>query len=182
MVKYLTFVLVALFAFAQGVFAKESVKKPLPPQIQDSLPWFAVRELGDNNTPFTRTHLQQIAKKNNRVALVYFATWCIPCRVGLKQIAAHHDELAKAGTEIVRVNVGERDTEALTKYLQTFSLDQMKAVVDPFGRLTEGFGLKKENENMSLPRTIVVDSSLKPLFMLSEEGDDFINLLKSAGK
>ena len=60
MVKYLTFVLV-VFAFAQGVFAKESVKMPLPPQIQDSIPWFAVRELGDNNTPFTRTHLQQIA-------------------------------------------------------------------------------------------------------------------------
>jgi hypothetical protein len=76
------------------------------------------------------------------------------------------------------VNVGERETETLLKYLNKFGLNQMTAVVDPFGRLTEGFGLKKENENMSLPRTIVVDSSLKPMFMLSEEGDDFINLLK----
>ena len=173
------FVLVLLFVLlVQSAFAKSSVKMPFPPQIQDSLPWFAVRELSDNNTPFTRTHLQKLAQKNKRVALVYFATWCIPCRVGLKQIATHHDELAQAGTAVVLVNVGERDTEKLLKYLKTFSLDQMKSVVDPFGRLTEGFGLKKENENMSLPRTIVVDSSLKPMFMISEEGDDFINLLK----
>lgn len=115
---------------------------------------------------------------NNRVALVYFATWCVPCRVGLKQIAIHRDELLKAGTAVVLVNVGERDTGTILKYLNKFSLDQMKSVVDPFGRLTEGFGLKKEGESMSLPRTIVVDSSLKPVFMLSEEGDDFISLLK----
>lgn len=172
-------VLVILFAFlVQGAFAKESVKMPFPPQIRDSLPWFAVREIGDNNTPFTKSHLQKIAQKNKRVALVYFATWCVPCRVGLKEIAANRDELAKAGTAVVLVNVGERDTETLLKYLNKFGLNQMTAVVDPFGRLTEGFGLKKENENMSLPRTIVVDPSLKPMFMLSEEGDDFINLLK----
>ena len=172
-------ILLLLFALGmQGVFAAETAKIPFPESIKDSLPWFAVRELSDNNTPFTRTHLQKLAQKNKRIALVYFATWCIPCRVGLKQIATHHDELAQAGTAVVLVNVGERDTEKLLKYLKTFSLDQMKSVVDPFGRLTEGFGLKKENENMSLPRTIVVDSSLKPMFMISEEGDDFINLLK----
>ena len=172
-------VFVLLFALlVQSVFAKESVKLPFPDQIRDSLPWFAVREIGDNNTPFTKAHLQKIAKKNKRVALVYFATWCVPCRVGLKQIAAHREDLAKAGTEVVLVNVGERDTETLLKYLKKFSLDQVKAVVDPFGRLTEGFVLKKESENMSLPRTIVVDPSLKPMFMLSEEGDDFISLLK----
>ena len=173
------FLFVILFVFlTQFAFAKESVKIPLPAQIQDSLPWFAVREIGDNNTPFTKTHLQQLAKKSNRVALVYFATWCVPCRVGLKQIAIHREELAAAKTAVVLVNVGERDTEKLLRYLKRFSLTQAKSVIDPFGRLTEGFGLKEENENMSLPRTIVLDSSLKPLFMLGEEGDDFIDLLK----
>ena len=54
------FVLVLLFVLlVQSAFAKSSVKMPFPPQIQDSLPWFAVRELSDNNTPFPRTHLQK---------------------------------------------------------------------------------------------------------------------------
>ena len=176
--------LLTVFLFAlllQEAFAKESVKMPFPEVSRDSLPWFAVRELSDNNTPFTRTHLQQLAQKNKRVALVYFATWCIPCRVGLKQIAAHGEEIANAGTAVVLVNVGERDTQALVKYLKMFTLDSYKSVVDLFGRLTEGFGLKKEGENMALPRTIVVDSNLKPLIMIGEEGDDFINLLKGEG-
>ena len=68
------------------------------------------------------------------------------------------------------------------RYLNTFSLEGFKSVVDPFGRLTEGFGLKKESENMALPRTIILDSSLKPLLMLGEEGEDFIRILKGEKK
>jgi len=177
----LKMVVVALAFLVQGTFAKDSARMPFPDEIKDSLPWFAVRELGDNNTPFTRAHLLQMAQKNKRVALVYFATWCIPCRVGLKQIAANSDNLANAGTAVVLVNVGERDTEVLTRYLKEFSLERFKSVVDPFGRLTEGFGLKKENENMALPRTIIIDSNAKPLLMLGEEGEDFIGLLKGEG-
>ena len=91
-------------------------------------------------------------------------------------------DLAKVKTAVVLVNVGERETETLVKYLQTFSLDGLKAVVDPFGRMTEGFGLKKENENMALPRTIIVDSKVKPLMMIGEEGDDYISLLMGRRK
>ncbi len=177
--KLVFFVLVALLA--QTALAKESVTMPLPSQIKDSLPWFAVRELSDNNTPFTKTHLQQIAQKNKRVALVYFATWCIPCRVGLKQIAAHTDDLTKAGTAVVLVNVGERENDKIIKFLSKLSLDQQKAVLDPFGRLTENFGIKNESENMSLPKTMIVDSALKPMLLIGEEGDDYIGLLKGEG-
>lgn len=177
--KLVLFALVALLA--QATMAKESVAMPLPSQIKDSLPWFAVRELSDNNTPFTKTHLQQIAQKKKRVALVYFATWCIPCRVGLKQIATHIDDLTKAGTAIVLVNVGERENDKIIKFLTKLSLDKQKAVLDPFGRLTENFGIKNESENMSLPKTMVVDKALKPVLLIGEEGDDYIGLLKGEG-
>ena len=64
-----------------------SARISLPQTIQDSLPWFAVFELQNESTPFTLNHLNELAKKSERVALVYFATWCIPCREGLKQIS-----------------------------------------------------------------------------------------------
>ena len=55
---------VALFAFvtffSTGAFAGPSQKLPLPDAIKDSLPWFAVRELKDDNTPFTRGHLARL--------------------------------------------------------------------------------------------------------------------------
>ena len=48
-------VLAILVLFTQNLFAGESVKMPLPAEIKDSLPWFAVREIKDDNTPFTRS-------------------------------------------------------------------------------------------------------------------------------
>ena len=112
------------------------------------------------------------------MALVYFATWCIPCREGLKQISTNAEALAAAKTAVVLVNVGEREKDSITKFLEQFSLEKMPAVVDPFGRLTEGFGLIKEGENIDLPRTVVVDKKMHPSFMIGAEGADYIQILK----
>lgn len=171
-------VLFAIVTFVStGAFAADSQKLPLPEAIKDSLPWFAVRELQNDNIPFTRTHLQGIAQNHDRVALVYFATWCIPCRAGIKQIVAHQAEIEKAGTAIVLVNVGERETNKVKNFLAKLSADKIASVTDPYGRLTEGFGLVKEGQNISLPRTVVVDKSLKVLQLIGEEGGDYIKLL-----
>ena len=158
--------------------ATQSQKIPLPAAIRDSLPWFAVFELQNDNAPFTRNHLNALAQKNERVALVYFATWCIPCREGLKQISTNAEALAAAKTAVVLVNVGEREKDSITKFLEQFSLEKLPAVVDPFGRLTEGFGLIKEGENIDLPRTVVVDKKMHPSFMIGAEGADYIQILK----
>lgn len=176
----LTMLVVLLFSSA--LFAAEpapaSVKLPLPAVIQDSLPWFAVFELQNENAPFTRNHLNILAQKSERVALVYFATWCIPCRVGLKQISDNAAEIAAAKTSVVLVNVGEREKEKITNFLKKFSLENAPAVVDPYGRLTEGFGLIKTGENIDLPRTIIVDKSAHPVMMIGAEGSDYISILK----
>ena len=172
------FVLAILVLITQNLFAGESVKMPLPAEIKDSLPWFAVREIKDDNTPFTRTHLQRLAQKNKRVALVYFATWCIPCRAGLKQVALNQQDIRNAGTAIVLVNVGERETEKVREFLKKTSADALPAITDPYGRMTEAFGLVKEGQNIVLPKTIIVDSDAKPLLLVGEEGDDYLKILK----
>ena len=159
-------------------FGKETAKLPFPNEIKDSLPWFAVFELQNENRPFTRATLLNLGQKNERVALVYYATWCIPCRVGLKQISQNKDALAAAKTSVVLVNVGEREKASIMKFLSGVSLAEVSSVTDPFGRLSVGFGLVKEGETMVLPRTIIVDKRAKPVMLLGEEGDDYIRLLK----
>lgn len=180
--KQSLFVLFFVLLFSTASVAAEpmalSQKIPLPAIIQDSLPWFAVFELQNDNSPFTRNHLNALAQKSERVALVYYATWCIPCREGLKQISTNLEGLAAAKTSFVLVNVGEREKDLITRYLAKFSLEKMPAVVDPFGRLTEGFGLIKEGENIDLPRTVVVDRNLRPVLMVGAEGADYIQILK----
>lgn len=177
---FVVFLVLAAF-FAPASFAADSQKLPLPAEIKDSVPWFAVRELKNDNTPFTRTHLQRLVQKYDRVALVYFATWCVPCRAGLKQIVAHQAELAQAKTGIVLVNVGEKEPAKVQSFLQKISADKLPAITDPFGRMTEGFGLIKAGQNITLPKTIVVDKDLKVKILVGEEGGDYVELLKGNG-
>lgn len=155
----------------------QSQKQTLPQTLADSLPWFAIREIADNNPPFTRTHLSLMAAKSDRVALVYFATWCIPCRVGVKKLAENSAELQKHNVQVVLVNVGERDESMIQKWVGKTGATMFKLVGDPFKRTTEGFGLVGENQEISLPRTIVLDKNIKPLFMLGEEGSDWPEVL-----
>ena len=62
-------------------------------------------------------------------------------------------------------------------YLKQFSLDTIKTVVDPYGRLTEGLGLIKGGESIDLPRTIILDNTSKPQLMIGAEGKDYIEIL-----
>jgi len=159
--------------------AELSQKMELPQTISDSVPWFAIREISKNALPFTRSHLAKIAEKSDRVAMVYFATWCIPCRAGVKRLVESAEELQKNHVSVVLVNIGERDEELVKSWIKKVGATQFFAVNDPFKRLTEGFGLVKENEEISLPRTIVLDKQIKPLFMLGEEGNDWPQVLWS---
>ena len=155
----------------------KSRKIEMPKSISDSLPWFAVREISENKSPFTRSHLEKLAAKNERTAIVYFATWCVPCRVGVKRLVENFDELNKNQVSVVLVDIGERDEDAIKNWVKKMGADIFTVVNDPFKRLTEGFGLVKENEEISLPRTIVLNKKAKPLFMLSEEGQDWPQVL-----
>ena len=155
----------------------KSVEMKLPSSISDSLPWFAIREVSDNMLPFTRSHLSKISMKNERTALVYFATWCIPCRAGIKKLLENFDELKKNNVSVVLVNIGERDEQLVKDWVKKTNASKFTVVSDPFKRLTEGFGLVKEGEEISLPRTIVLDKNTKPLFMLGEEGNDWPQVL-----
>jgi thiol-disulfide isomerase/thioredoxin len=164
-------------ASASTAAQEKSRKIEMPKSISDSLPWFAVREISENKSPFTRSHLEKLAANNERTAIVYFATWCIPCRVGVKRLVENIDELNKNKVSVVLVDIGERDEDAIKNWVKKMGAEIFTVVNDPFKRLTEGFGLVKENEEISLPRTIVLNNKAKPLFMLNEEGSDWPQVL-----
>ena len=185
MIRFLSYVVSFVLASSLLVTSnahavmEKSHKMDLPNSISDSLPWFAIREFSDNMAPFTRSHLAKIAKNSDRTALVYFATWCIPCRAGIKRLVANYDEIQKKKLSIVLVNIGERNEDLIKRWIANLGVSQFTIVYDPFKRLTEGFGLVNEGEEISLPRTIVLNKNMKPLFMLGEEGQDWPQVLWS---
>lgn len=165
---------VALAGFA---FAQNSVELPLPKVIADTLPWFAVREVGNSNMPFTKTHLLQLSQKNERVALVYFATWCIPCREGVKRLANSQSQLSSNKVGVVLVNIGESDEKLIQQWVNKLGASNFKVISDPFKRMTENFGIVRGGEEMSLPKTLLLDQQAKPVKLIGQEGKNWPQIL-----
>ena len=174
-IKAFVFGVVLFFAaMPAGAVTTEYLK--LPSSLEKELPWFAARG-ADGRTPFTKAHLQKLSVPEGRVALVYFATWCIPCREGLKKIREAEDSLRQGKVQVVLVNVGERETEKVSKFLKRMNMVDFPIIYDNFRRLTEGFGLVKEGEELTLPKTLLLDENLKPIKYIGQEGDDYPSVL-----
>jgi len=176
---------------ALAVFAKPSVKLPLPQELQaGELPWFAF-DAKDNNGTYDKVinkkNLKEFAKqkKYRKVVFSFFATWCIPCRNGLKIINSNSDELKKKGVLIVLVNVAEKDSENYSRKKVDEWVRQNKYIkeewllaFDQFSNSLEDFGLQKnDGTEAPLPRTLITDYNLRPLMLIGEEGDDFLQTL-----
>ena len=171
-VKRVLVLVLAMFAFVSADFTE---RLPLPAAAADSIPWFAARD--GNGKPFTKNNLLKIAEGYDRVALVYFATWCTPCREGLKAIKDNGPYLEEKKVKVVLVNVGEKESEVVTAFVKKLGLQDFTLIRDNYKRLSEGFGFVKEGEDMALPRTLVLDGNLKPLMFLGKEGQNFIQVL-----
>jgi len=172
---FICLVFFANFSFAQ----KTSEKIPLPRELQSELPWFALvakDDVGSFNGVLSKDKVKAIAaqKKSKRVVLSFFATWCLPCREGLVRMNKKAAELEKNGVLVVLVNVGEDDYNKVSKWLSGYAKDEWLLGFDKFNNLPENFGLKRNGE-VQLPRTLILDSDLRPLLLIGYEGDDFPN-------
>ncbi|MBO7513674.1 MAG: TlpA family protein disulfide reductase [Fibrobacter sp.] len=164
----------------------ESELLELPQVLRDSLPDFFARDIRDDLNLFSKSTLRELSKGYDRVAIVYYATWCIPCREGLVQIASKREYLEGKKVKVVLANVGEKErnpNEKVRQYLKKLRLDSFPGTLDPYNRLLVDFGIWDETEETkqnALPMTLVLDKNLKPLLLIGKEGNDFIE--KIAGK
>ena len=184
MIRCGMFFLMGALLLAQ-VHAAESESEllELPPVLRDSLPAFFVRDVRDDLIPFTKSTLRELSKGYDRVAIVYYATWCGKCREGLVQIASNREYLEAKKVKVVLANVGEKErnpNEKVRQYLKQFQLDSFPGTLDLYSQQPVDFGIREESKQMFLPMTLVLDKDLKPLLLIGKEGKDFIE--KIAGK
>lgn len=97
--------------------------------------------------------------------------------MGVKNLAAAEALLTQNKTEVVLVNIGETDEKAIARWVEKLGASRFKVVVDPFKRMTENFGITRSGEEMSLPKTLVVDSKVKPVKLIGKEGGDWPQVL-----
>jgi len=167
-------------SFAEG---KRSERLSLPKELKSELPWFAlVAKDGESsyNGILSKDQLKAIAKQRNskRVVFAFYATWCLPCREGLAKMANNAAELEKSGVLVVLINVGEDDYIKTNKWVSGYMKDEWLIGFDKFNNIPENFGLSKHDSDMPLPKTLLLDNNLRPLLLIGNEGDDFLQILK----
>ncbi len=112
-----------------------------------------------------------------RTVLVFWATWCAPCREGLERLAAESSRLESGGVRVVLINLDTRQA-VVTKFLAEQPLP-FTCVLDPFQLNTRGFfGLPTAGaDTLALPRTVILDADRRVLAILGSEGADYVDLL-----
>ena len=174
----LVFLICASFA-AEGEILEKSQKLPLTQQLQkSSIPWFVARK-SDNVVAFTKKDLEAyVTPQTKRVALTFFATWCIPCREGVVRLRDNQEDLEKNGVQVILVNAGESDLAKINGWVKEYGSDKWTVVLDRFKQVQEKTGLinSKETE-IAFPKTILLDNNLKPLLLIGAEGKDWPKIL-----
>jgi len=187
--RRITYLFILLLVLA--AFSKPSEKLPLSKELQaGELPWFAF-DVKDSNGTYEKTvnrdNLKELVrqKKYRKVVFSFFATWCIPCREGLKRMSESANELKKNGVLVVLVNVAERDLDNYSRRKidewvrkNGYFKEEWLLVFDKFSSSLEDFGLQKSgNEEAPLPRTLITDENLRPLMLIGKEEDDYVQIL-----
>ena len=163
---------------AESAELEHSQILPLAAELQKGMPWFAARTR-DATKPFTKKDLESlVGQQTKRVALVFFASWCIPCREGVIRLRDNQAELDKNGMLVVLVNVGETELPKIENWIKTNGNEKWPVILDKFKSLSQKTGLISDlDTEFIFPKTILLDNQLKPVLLIGAEGKDWPRVL-----
>jgi len=166
-------------ALAASAELEKSQMLPLTVQLQKNvMPWFVARDKNDLQ-PFSRKNLEELADpETKRIALVFFASWCIPCREGVVILRDNQSDLQKNGVKVILVNTGETDFSKIESWVKTYASEKWTVILDKFKNVQKNTGLIVDAESeIIFPKTILLDNKLKPLSLIGAEGKDWPRVL-----
>jgi peroxiredoxin len=107
-----------------------------------------------------------------RLALVFFADWCIQCRVGISQLAAQANRIDSNGVYVALVSVRDAPKRA-RRFLRGLEIP-FPIVLDPAGESEKTY-LGAKNGKYFLPRTAIISREGHVEAIFGREGDDFVD-------
>lgn len=155
--------LMSVFCFGQKL-------NSLPKQLQGIIPDFDVLTI-ENEPGLSRDNLKENAKKagTKRIALSFFATWCVNCKEEFKLLRENADEIEKNGVQVYLINVGEsihKLGDKVNNMVKKYAGTSFPFYFDPAGNLLKKSGLVEKDGSFPLPLTIILDSNLRVLGVL----------------
>jgi len=166
-------------------FGQSQKLNTLPKQLQGIIPDFEALTI-ENETGLTRDILKEKAKKAGakRIAISFFATWCINCREELILLKENASELKENKVQVYLIDVGEN----LHKYgsmirdtVNAYAGTSFPFFFDPNGNILKKSGFVQESGRFPLPLIFILDAAdLRVLGVLKGASkDDFPQILWS---
>ncbi len=135
-------------------------------------PWLAGWTLGDQVWNLRKAFADT---STDRVALVFFATWCAPCKQGVMQLTDRAADLKAGGVSVVLVDYQE-DAARVRGFLG--DNPAFPVVLDRFGASEQSY-LRTNDEQARLPRTVLIGRDMKVEAIFGSEGGDYVDRLLS---
>ena len=104
--------------------------------------------------------------------LVFFAEWCIQCRVGIAQLAAEADRIDSCGVYVALVNVRDAPKRA-RRFLRGLDIP-FPVVLDRVGKSETAY-LGAKDGKYFLPRTAIISRKGHVEAIFAREGDDYVD-------
>lgn len=166
--KSIVIVLLSFFLLATDTSADTvSLLQSGEAVVGEPAPWFSGWTLDNDVFNISKPFLDESVE---RLVLVFWATWCKPCKHGLDLLTENQIPLEEAGIYIVLVNLGETE-ERVRDYIGE-SPKPYPVVLDPFEKSVDAY--LDVNGTASLPKTALISPDGKIVAIFGAEDDDYI--------
>ena len=172
-------ILILFFSFANG----QTQRLDLPRELQSGIiPDFFVLA-SNNEDELYRDDLKRNAEKNKakRIALSFFATYCVSCKEEFAVLNKNSDRLKKERVQVYLINAGEdihSQGEKAAEMVKKYAGNAFPFYFDPYANSLKNFGLVEQSGEIKLPLTLILDSDLRALgILIGEMGSDFPQVL-----
>lgn len=150
----------------------------VPVKVGEIVPDFKLRVFDPKRSDFSDITLADLKKQKKWTILVFYpADYTFVCPTELADVAARHDELAKAGAEVISVST---DTEFshLAWQREEKLLSNLKYLMgaDPTGRVSRLFGVYDDATGLALRGTFIIS----PEGRLTSSEVNFYNVGRNA--
>ena len=147
-------------------------------EIGKPVPFFAAYQVGGEGEHY---NLPKVLRDPGvKVALVFFTTFCKPCREGLLLLRDGRARLEAARVEVLLVAVGQ-EPEEVASYLKELKLESFIAIADRYSVIARKYGLsvvENDEERLEIPKTVVFDKKGILQDILGKEGRDYVSAIE----
>jgi peroxiredoxin len=170
-------VLALLLSFAAATHAEQPDKSELlnrsgHAEVGKPAPWLSGWTL--NNQVFNIRKEFKDHPDVQRLAVVFFASYCKPCRIGLADLKDAEQRLQRAGVRVILIACKD-NLDDLNKFVRQHQVP-FTVVLDSFGQAEKSY-FDTTNGTLAIPRTVVLERGGTIKTIIGAEGKDYIDLL-----